>query len=410
MTRQPYVFGLDESPFDPSVPPEVRRQRVREVMERHGVDVVTDAAGMVVDFMSETDVEGVLNDTRFAAVALPTLHLSGVVDGPLYELWTHLMFAKDADEHRRIRNVVTREFSQRRIDRLRPDLERIASELCDAVARAADSGPVDLWERFAVPYASRLTCLLVGLPEQDADDVARWAFDLARAFFPFMSPERAARAERSAVELTKYIDTQLEHRREFPADDILTVLVGEAAEAQLSPAERRALAANMVFAGLEATAKSISTGVYHLIAEGRLAALAADPTTAPTAVLEVLRFSPPAQNVARLAPADMVCQGVELNAGQVVTANIVAACRDPKRYQEPDVLDLQRAPGKQLAFGAGAHFCLGANLAKVGMAVAFETIAGRFPTMSLLDGDGHIEWDYEGFAGIVRLDVVIPPA
>jgi hypothetical protein len=96
-----------------------------------GAEVVTDEAGAVIDFMSEVDVEGILNDSRFASVAMPTLRLSGVDDGPLWDLWAHLMFAKDAEDHRRIRGVVTREFSTRRIDRLRPALERAATErLC----------------------------------------------------------------------------------------------------------------------------------------------------------------------------------------------------------------------------------------------------------------------------------------
>ena len=102
--REPYVFPLDESPFSPDVPPLERRRRVLEV----GADVVTDETGLVVDFMSEADVEGVLNDPRFAAVALPTLQLSGVESGPLWDLWTHLMFAKDSEEHKRIRGVVNR--------------------------------------------------------------------------------------------------------------------------------------------------------------------------------------------------------------------------------------------------------------------------------------------------------------
>ena len=120
--REPHVFPLEESPFSPDVPPLERRRRVLEV----GADVVTDEAGLVVDFMSEADVEGVLSDPRFAAVALPTLQLSGVESGPLWDLWSQLMFAKDSEEHKRIRGVVNREFTPKRIERLRPDCRRLA--------------------------------------------------------------------------------------------------------------------------------------------------------------------------------------------------------------------------------------------------------------------------------------------
>ena len=399
--REPYVFPIEQSPFSPEVPPLERRRRVLEV----GAEVVTDEAGVVIDFMSEVDVEGILNDSRFASVAMPTLRLSGVDDGPLWDLWSHLMFAKDAEDHRRIRGVVTREFTTRRIDRLRPALERAATDLCDVIPTGVD---FDMWDTYAYPFAARVACQMVGIPVEDADQAATWAFDLARAFFPFMSPERKSRAERSAGEMLGYMDDLLARRRREPADDLISILTTDEVAGQLSVEEIRALAANMVFAGLEATAKGVSTGTYLLVSQGQLATLAERPDSISTAVLEVLRFSPPAQNVARFAPNDMVCQHVQLRAGQVVSANIVAACRDPRRYENPDELDIDRVPGKQLAFGAGPHYCLGANLARLGLAVAFETLARRVPGLELVDGTGNVEWDYEGFAGVVHLECRVP--
>jgi cytochrome P450 len=396
--REPYVFPLDRSPFSPDVPPLERRRRVLEV----GADVVTDEIGAVIDFMSEVDVEGVLNDPRFAAVALPTLHLSGVADGPLYELWTHLMFAKDSDEHRRIRGVVVREFAPRRVERFRPVLEQVADDLCAAFPSGRS---FEFCDAFAVPYAARVACVLVGIPFDDADRAAVWAFDLARAFFPFMSPERVARAERSAVELLTYIDALLEQRRAQPDDDLVSLLATGELGAELSPDEVRALAANMVFAGLEATAKAVATGLYCLLAHGQFARLVKEPDAVPSAVLEVLRFAPPAQNVARLAADDMVCQDVALRAGQVASANIVAACRDPQRYDNPDELDVTRHSGKQLAFGAGPHYCLGASLAKLGMETAFTAIATHHPELRLA-AETEPTWDYEGFAGVVELELL----
>jgi cytochrome P450 len=203
------------------------------------------------------------------------------------------------------------------------------------------------------------------------------------------------------------MDGLLAERRAAPEDDLVTLLATGDATADLSADEVLALAANMVFAGVEATAKALATGTYFLIAHGQLGALTVHPESIPTAVLEVLRFSPPAQNVARFAPVDMVCQDVAIRAGQVASANIVAACRDPRRYANPDELDIDRHAPKQLAFGAGPHYCLGASLAKLAMEVAFETIATRFPAMALAGEDGSVEWDYEGFAGVVHLDCVV---
>jgi cytochrome P450 len=123
--REPYVFPLSESPFSPEVPPLERRRRVLAV----GADVVTDELGLVVDFMSEADVDAVLNDPRFAAVGMPTLALSDVHDGPLFDLWSELMFTKDADQHHRIRAVVARDFAPKAVEKHRPAIDRIAGEL-----------------------------------------------------------------------------------------------------------------------------------------------------------------------------------------------------------------------------------------------------------------------------------------
>lgn len=397
--REPYVFPMSESPFSTDIPPLERRNRVLAV----GADVVTDEIGAVVDFMSEVDVEGVLNDTRFAAVALPTLHLSGVTDGPLWDLWTNLMFAKDNEDHKRIRSVMTKEFSPRRIERLRPAIESIAGDLVAGLSRTE---AFDLVTDFAIPFSSRMVCAMLGVPQEDAPRTATWGFDLARAFFPFMSPERKARAEQSAVEITAYMDALLAQRRADPKDDVISMLASADTAAVLSPDEVRALACNMVFAGLEATAKGVATGAYLLMAHGKLAALAAQPEVVETAVLEMLRFFPPAQNVARLAPVDMVCQDVALKGGQVVSANVFAACRDPKRYSNPDELDLQRPSGKQLPFGAGPHYCLGASLGKLGLGIALLALASGLPDLRLAEGESGVSWDYEGFAGVMRLLVL----
>jgi cytochrome P450 len=393
--REPYVFPMSESPFSPDVSHDEAEARVVAC----GAEVITDEAGSVVAFLSEDDVEGVLNDPRFVAVALPTLHLSGVTDGPLWDLWTHLMFAKDSDDHRRIRGVVLREFAPKRVERFDGALREIADRLAD---RIVTGEPFDLWSTFAKPYAARVAATLVGIPEDDADQAATWAFDLARAFFPFMTSNHVARAERSAVEIQRYMDVLLAQRRAEPQDDLVSMLVTDEVQQALSADEIRALACNMIFAGLEATAKGVATGAYELLAHGQLARVA-DPQVAASAVLEVLRFSPPAQHVARLAGDDMVCQDVQLRAGQVASASIVAACRDPRRYTNPHELDVARSAGKQLYFGAGAHYCLGASLAKLGLAIAFETLARRFPDLAL-HGDGGVVWDYEGFAGVVHLE------
>ena len=305
------------------------------------------------------------------------------------------MFAKDADDHRRIRGVVSREFSTKRTDRLRPALERAAADLCDAIPTGVD---IDIWDAYAYPFAARVACQMVGIPAEDSDQAAAWAFDLARAFFPFMSPERRSRAERSAVELLAYMDDLLARRRREPADDLISILAADEVAEQLSVAEIRALAANMVFAGLEATAKGVSTGTYLLVSQGRLARLAEHPDSIPTAVLEVLRFAPPAQRRPVRAPRDGVpARTAARRTGRVGEyRRCMSRCR---RYENPDEFDIDRKPGKQLAFGAGAHDRLGANLARLGLGIASASPARRHPGLEVVDGEGTVERDDQGLRG-----------
>ena len=312
--REPYVFPLSESPFSTDVPPLERRRRVLAV----GADVVTDELGLVVDFMSEADTDAVLNDPRMASVAIPTLHLSEVTDGPLFELWELLMFAKNGDEHRRIRNVVAREFTAKAIEAQRPAIEAIASAQCDRLGGVGDDRAL-LDVRGAV-RGDVSRAISWGSPNAMPTAQASWAFDLVRAFFPFMSADRRERAQRAATEFTGYLDDLLDDKRRHPSDDIASRLVADDASHGLTYPETRALAANLVFGGLEATAKAITTGVYHLLEHDKFGELGRHPELIPSAVLELLRFSPPAQSVARLAPVDLVCQDVALRGGQVASA------------------------------------------------------------------------------------------
>jgi cytochrome P450 len=130
-------------------------------------------------------------------------------------------------------------------------------------------------------------------------------------------------------------------------------------------------------------------------------ALVEHPEHVEHAVVELLRFTPPS-GVGRLVQEDSDFQGVSLCAGQLVILDVEGACHDARRYENPDTLDITRPAGRQLTFGAGPHFCLGANLAKVVLGVALRTLTTRFPTMTL---DGDVEWDYETFHGIVSLPV-----
>ncbi len=397
--REPTVLPTDESPFDLSVSGTERYRRLRRVTD----DVVTDEAGLMVGFRRTDDVEALLTDRRFGAIAMTTLGFSGVSDGPLHDLWSLLMFGKDGDEHRRLRSTVAGEFTPKRVERYRPHIER------DADALAADlTGTADLWSEFALPLSARAACRIVGIPDRDADVVGQWGVDLVGAFF-LMDDDMRARARAAALAFWDYLGPHLETLRSSPGDDVASQLLGSCGvDHDLSPDELRALAANLVFGGLEATAKAITTGVYHLLVEQQWKALVARPDMAPRAVHELLRFSPPV-GPARVATDDVVIRGVPLCAGQLLMLDIDAACRDAQHDDDPEALDITRSPGRQLAFGAGPHHCLGANLAKVVLETAFVTLARRWPDLALAADEQDVVWDHNTFHGIVALPVRTAP-
>jgi cytochrome P450 len=389
--REPELLPHDESPFALDVSAAERRRR----MQALDADIIGDEFGMIVAFRGEDDVDALLNDVRFGAFAMPTLQLSGVTDGPLFDMWSLLMFGKDGEEHKRIRATVAREFTPKAVEHYRPDVERAADALVSQMA-----GEVELWSAFAVPLAARAACRVVGIPERDSDQAAIWALDLVHAFF-FMNDDQRARVEKSTVEFTAYLDDHLAAKRATPSDDVTSKLVARDANHDLTTDEVRALIANLVFGGLEATAKALTTGVFNLLVHDQWTALAEHPNHVEHAVVELLRFSPPS-GVGRYVREDGDFEGVALRAGQMVVLDVEAACHDARRYENPETLDIARPAGRQLTFGAGAHFCLGANLAKLVLGVALRTLTDRFPTMTLA---GDVEWDYETFHGIVNLPV-----
>lgn len=395
--RKPVVCPMAESPFAFDVTAEERRQRARAI----SADLVTDEMGLMISFGGEDDVEALLNDPRFSAVAMPILQMSGVTDGPLYDMWSLLMFGKDGDEHKRLRSTVARDFTPRAVERYRPDIEAFATQLA---ARIAPGETFEVWQAFAVPLAARAAGRVVGIPVEDSDLVAIWAINLVNAFF-IMAPERRALAETAALEFSAYLDELIATKRAKPGDDVISKLTAEAAGHDLSYEETRALIANLVFGGLEATAKAITSSVYHLITNEQWGELAAHPEHAGTAVVELLRFAPPV-GTARFAQADLVVQDVQLTAGQMVLLDVEAACRDSRKVTNPGTLDLTREPGRQLTFGAGPHFCLGASLAKVVLESAFRELPARFPKLELACDPEEVGWDYETFTGVVVLPVI----
>ena len=328
---------MDQSPFVPGVPP----HRSREMINATGADVVTDEMGFAVSLNRSDDVEALLTDQRFGAVAMGALVFSGVSEGELFDLWSNLMFGKDGDEHQRLRGTVSRRFTPKAVERYRGEARKIAGSLADDMARRSS---VDLWADFSLPLVARVACAVVGIPEQDSARAGQWAIDLVNAFF-IMPETRRLRAEVAAGEFTRYLDDLFSVQRAAPTDDLVSVLVAAVDEGRLTYPEARALAANLVFGGLEATAKVITTGVFHLLEHDAWKPLVDDPTRAAAAAEELLRFAPPT-GVGRAVMEDGECRGIPLKAGQMVILSLHSACHDASRFPEPETIRFDRDHGR----------------------------------------------------------------
>lgn len=360
-----------------------------EVMDEFaaaGLDAVVDREGMGALFLRADDCERLLTTRGFAAVAMPVLEMSGVSDGPLHELWSVLMFGKDGAEHRRIRGAVARSYTAGAV----AGQERFVGDLAGRLAGALPSGAAfDLYDDYALPLASRSVCRLVGLPAEDVGRATAWSLDLVAAFGA-LSVEARSRAETAAGQFCSYLDDLLRQPERLP-DGIAARLVADP-DLPLSYAELRGLIANLTFGGLDAIAKSLTTGVYHLLVHGRWDELVAEPELAPLAAEELLRFFPPTGATIRVATEAFSCGGVDVDPRQLVLPSLRAACRDPEAFANPDAIDLRRPPGKPYAFGAGAHFCLGLHLARLVLGQGLAALARRAPSLALAVSEARIPW------------------
>ncbi|MEA3019224.1 MAG: hypothetical protein QOI47_748 [Actinomycetota bacterium] len=364
-----------------------------------GHEVVTDEAGMVTWFLSEHDTEALLTDPRFGATAMAVLHLSGVAEGPLHDLWSNLMFGKDGEEHKRLRGAVAKHFTPSALAWLAPAADEIAHDLAAALP---DDEIVDLWPAYSLPLSARIACRVVGIEDDDAAMVAPWALALVKAF-SVLQPADRDEAEAAAVAFGAHLDGVIARKRDQPGDDVTSWLLEEASDV-LSDDELRAMVGNLVFGGLEATTKGLLTAVFHLLGHGLWPELT-DPANVSRAVTETLRFHPPATGVFRLAIEEVDCGGTVLQPGQLAVPNLVAACRDPKRYDDADALQLDRKPGRPYPFGAGPHFCLGFNQAKITLAAGLGNLAARAPHLRLAVDAAAVPFSRDPFDGVTSLPV-----
>jgi cytochrome P450 len=304
---------------------------------------------------------------------------------------TQVLSLTDPPVHTRLRRSLVTSFTPRVVERLRPRVEALVTELLDGLP---DAPEVDLLATFAYPLPALIIGELLGVPPEDQHRFTRWSADIvALVGTGAMVPERVAAAERSMAEFHAYLRPLIDARRDAPpGEDLLGGLVHPAtAVDRLSDAELVATCVTLLFAGHETTANLIANGLIALLRHpDQLARLRAQPHLAPSAVEELLRFDASVQRNRRRAVADVELAGRRIRAGDRVLAFLGAANRDPAAFPEPERLDLGRTPNKHLAFGHGIHYCVGAALSRLEAPIALTAVLERFPGLAL--GSSPIAW------------------
>jgi cytochrome P450 len=354
------------------------------------------------------DVVHVLH--HFSAERTPTpdqlsaLNLSAL--NPIAAVMVRQMLFLDPPAHTRLRALASAAFTPRRVEQLRSHIRDVMDSLLDAVVEA---GQMDVISDFASPAPAIVTAEMLGVPAEDHAQLKEWSQDFAEMLGNFQhNPERFPQVLRSVEHLCAYFRKAMQEQRTHPRAGLIQAFMN--AEVEGTRFSEEEIVANLIVTmvgGQETTTNLIGNGVLTLLRyPGELERLRADPSLIPSAVEELLRYESPSQHTARLAPADVALGGKSIRKRDAVIAVMGAGNRDPKRFPEPDHLDITRKDNRHLAFGWAAHFCFGAALARLEGQIAFERILARLPHLKL-DTRVPLSWRQNlGLRGLTALPVM----
>lgn len=342
---------------------------------------------------SYSEIVNVLRDSRFSAERARSPMVQRLLHkrrhAP-YERWMrNSILGLDPPNHGRVRNLVSKAFSARAASDARPLISAAVIELLDRVKHRHD---FDIMEDFACPLPVIVMSELLGMPREGQEQVRRWSDDLGAALDPFVSLDQLNRADQAVLELREYFEPIFEHRRSHPCDDLLSSLVAAEYEgAQLSTEELYSTCILILAAGIETVTSFIGNGILALLhAPDQLDLLKAEPSRHEDAIEEMLRFAGPAQWTSRVALEDLQLGERHIREGDFVSVMLAAGNRDPAQFECPFRFDISREKHRNLAFGHGIHFCIGAPLARLQGKVAISMLLDRMPAIRLATTE--LEW------------------
>ena len=372
----PSVFaaGLPEIDYEHCQSPDEAHQIISEARRQAPVAIGPHGP----ELLSYELVRSVLRDPRFRVPQGMFLASQGITSGPLWDRVATNLISLDGAAHHRLRRLVSKAFTPRATARLRTTIVDVITQLVD---RHTGTGHCEVVTDIARQYPIPIICALLGAPSEDWELFSDWTDDIFKVFaWNVAAHERVILA--AWEKLDAYIDGMVANRRQTLTDDLVSELIrAEDDGDHLSADELRMLVSGLLLAGTDTTRNQVAASVHVLCDHpDQWALLARHPELATNAVEETMRHSPIAGAALRTALEDVELAGVMIPAGTLVIANTAAANRDPAVYDDPDRLDITRegAPAMQ-TFGAGMHYCLGANLARLELAEALSVMTRRMP-------------------------------
>ncbi|MGF9966456.1 cytochrome P450 family protein [Bacillus rhizoplanae] len=312
------------------------------------------------------------------------------------------MLTVDPPDHTRLRRLVSKAFTPRIIENLRPRIQQIADELLAAVQ---EQGKMDIIADFAYPLPLIVISEMLGIPAADRNQFREWTQELMNAA---LDPRQVAAVTATLEKFIHYIEVLLNEKRLNPDDDLMSALVqAQEQEDKLSKNELLSTIWLLIIAGHETTVNLIGNGVLALLQHPeQMNLLRHDPSLLPSAVDELLRYAGPIMIGNRFAGEDMTIHGKKIRKGELVLFSLAAANIDPQKFPSPETLNITREENNHLAFGTGIHHCLGAPLARLEGQIAFGTLLQRLPNLRLAIKPEELIYNYSKFRSLANLPVV----